>query len=70
MYLQRCPRFPACAIPTKTLQKLTAHYLISMAHVRKRVPAQTLITTSAVKIFNVFGFIATTNPPHKSPQSH
>ncbi|EDJ89446.1 hypothetical protein CGSHi22121_03205 [Haemophilus influenzae 22.1-21] len=38
--------------------------------VRKHVPPQTLITKSAVKIFNVFGFIAATNPPHKSLQSH
>ncbi len=44
--------------------------LISRAYVRKHVPPQTLITTSAVKISNVFGFIATTNPPHKSLQSH
>jgi len=48
-------RFPACAqFHQKTLQKLTALYLLSLAHVRKCAPAYIFMTKKVRSFLQIF----------------
>ena len=59
-----CP-FIITPILLKNTSKTDCTLFNFRTHVRKRALVWALITESAVKIFNVFRFIAATNPPHK-----